>query len=105
MKTIVFTDGSKLNVEDESTVTLLRMTVDSFKDVDSISANFTNENMKSVTFDGTLFSEVIPEKISAITDEDIVKVSIQNRMKTFEEKTNEILLEQADALMELAEAV
>lgn len=103
MVTLAFTDGTKLNVDDNSTITLITLDVSSFKTVDTIKANFTEENMKTMVLDGTTYTEVIPESISAKTTNDVIKVTIQNRLKTFEEKVNEILGEHADALMELAE--
>lgn len=103
MKVLVFTDGTKFNVDDESTITLITMTTSNFKEVDTIKNNLTVDNMKSVTLDDKAFTEVIPEGISARKVEDTVKVTIQNRLKTFEERTMEILNEHADALMELAE--
>lgn len=103
MKVLVFTDGTKFNVDDESTITLITMTTSNFKEVDTIKNNLTIENMKSVTLDDTTFTEVIPEGISARKEEDTVKVTIQNRLKTFEERVTEVLNEHADAIMELAE--
>lgn len=103
MKVLVFTDGTKYNVDDESTITLITLTTSNFKEVDAIKNNLTAENMKTLTLDGNEYSEVIPEGISARKDGDTVKVTIQNRMKSFEEKVSEVLSEHADALMELAE--
>lgn len=103
MKVLVFTDGTKFNVDDESTITLITMTTSNFKEVDTIKNNLTVDNMKSVTLDDTTFTEVIPEGISARKEEDTVKVTIQNRLKTFEERVAEVLNEHADAIMELAE--
>ena len=103
MKVLVFTDGTRYNVDDESTITLITLTTSNFKEVDAIKNNLTVENMKSVTLDDSTFTEVIPEGVSARKEGDSVKVTIQNRLKTFEEKTMEILNEHADALMELAE--
>lgn len=104
MKILIFTDGTKFNVNDESTITLISLTVADFKTVDTIKNNLTIENMKSVTIDGETYTEVIPEGIIAKKENDVIQVTIQNRLKTFEEKANEILNEHADALMELAEA-
>lgn len=103
MKVLVFTDGTRYNVDDESTITLITLTTSNFKEVDAIKNNLTVENMKTVTLDGTEYVGVIPEGISARKDGDTVKVTIQNRMKTFEEKVAEVLNEHADAIMELAE--
>ena len=105
MKVLVFTDGTRYNVDDESTITLITLTTSNFKEVDAIKNNLTVENMKTVTLDGTEYVEVIPEGISARKDGDTVKVTIQNRMKTFEEKVTEVLNEHADAIMELAEII
>lgn len=104
MKVLIFTDGTKFNVNDESTITLISLTVADFKTVDTIKNNLTIENMKSVTLDSETYTEVIPESIIAKKENDVIQVSIQNRLKTFEEKVSEILNEHADALMELAEA-
>lgn len=103
MKVLVFTDRTKFNVDDESTITLITMTTSNFKEVDTIKNNLTVDNMKSVTLDDTTFTEVIPEGISARKADDTVKVTIQNRLKTFEERVTEVLNEHADAIMELAE--
>ena len=103
MKVLVFTDGTKFNVDDESTITLITMTTSNFKEVDTIKNNLTVDNMKSVTLDDKAFTEVIPEGIFARKVEDTVKVTIQNRLKTFEERVTEVLNEHADAIMELAE--
>lgn len=105
MITITFTDGTKMNVDDESTITLITTTVSSFKAVDTIKNNFTEENLKTVTIGETTYTEVIPETITAKTDGDSIKITIQNRLKSFEEKVNELLNEHADAIMELAEVV
>lgn len=103
MKEVTFTNGEKLNVNDESSITFMSLSVDTFAEVDMIKEQITVENMKTVTIDGTVYTEILPTGIKAETDNDTVKVVIQTREKTFEEKVSEVLTEQSDAIMELAE--
>lgn len=105
MITLIFADGTKMNVDDNSTITLITTTVSNFKTVDTIKNNFTEENLKSVTLNNETYTEVIPESITAKTNDGKIDVTIQNRLKSFEEKAYELLNEHADAIMELAEVI
>ena len=101
-QTLVFTNGNKYEVDNTSSITYMSLTVAQFSDVDAISNDFTEENMRSVTLNDTSYSEIIPLALRATKEETGVKVVLQARVKTFEEKVSEVLNEHADALMELA---
>ena len=101
-QTLVFTNGNKYEVDSTSSITYMSLTVAQFSDVDAISNDFTEENMRSVTLNGTSYSEIIPLTLCAAREDEVVKVVLQTRVKTFEEKVSEVLNEHADALMELA---
>lgn len=101
-QTLVFTNGNKYEVDSTSSITYMSLTVAQFSDVDAISNDFTEENMRSVTLNGTSYSEIIPLVLLATKEETGVRVVLQARVKTFEEKVSEVLNEHADALMELA---
>ena len=101
-QTLVFTNGNKYEVDIASSITYMTLTVSQFSDVDAISNDFTEENMRSVTLNGTSYSEIIPLTLCAAIEDEVVKVVLQTRAKTFEEKVSEVLNEHADALMELA---
>lgn len=101
-QTLVFTNGNKYEVDITSSITYMSLTVAQFSDVDAISNDFTEENMRSVTLNDTSYSEIIPLALNATKEETGVKVVLQARVKTFEEKVSEVLNEHADALMELA---
>lgn len=101
-QTLVFTNGNKYEVDITSSITYMSLTVAQFSDVDAISNDFTEENMRSVTLNDASYSEIIPLALRATKEETGVKVVLQARVKTFEEKVSEVLNEHADALMELA---
>lgn len=101
-QTLVFTNGNKYEVDNTSSITYMSLTVAQFSDVDAISNDFTEENMRSVTLNDASYSEIIPLALRATKEETGVKVVLQARVKTFEEKVSEVLNEHADALMELA---
>lgn len=101
-QTLVFTNGNTYEVDITSSITYMTLTVAQFSDVDAISNDFTEENMRSVTLNGTSYSEIIPLTLGAVKEDEGVKVVLQTRIKTFEEKVSEVLNEHADALMELA---
>ncbi len=101
-QTLVFTNGNKYEVDITSSITYMSLTVAQFSDVDAISNDFTEENMRSVTLNDISYSEIIPLALNAAKEETGVKVVLQARVKTFEEKVSEVLNEHADALMELA---
>lgn len=101
-QTLVFTNGNKYEVDITSSITYMSLTVAQFSDVDAISNDFTEENMRSVTLNGTSYSEIIPLTLCASKEETGIHVVLQARLKTFEEKVSEVLNEHADALMELA---
>ena len=101
-QTLVFTNGNTYEVDISSSITYMTLTVAHFSDVDAISNDFTEENMRSVTLNGTSYSEIIPLTLCASKEDEGVKVVLQTRVKTFEEKVSEVLNEHADELMELA---
>lgn len=101
-QTLVFTNGNTYEVDISSSITYMTLTVSKFYDVDAISNDFTEENMRSVTLNGASYSEIIPLTLCATKEAEGVKVVLQTRVKTFEEKVSEVLNEHADALMELA---
>lgn len=101
-QTLVFTNGNKYEVDNTSSITYMSLTVAQFSDVDAISNDFTEENMRSVTLNDASYSEIIPLALRATKEETGVKIVLQARVKTFEEKVSEVLNEHADALMELA---
>lgn len=101
-QTLVFTNGNKYEVDSTSSITYMTLTVAKFSYVDAINNDFTEENMRSVTLNGTSYSEIIPLTLCATREDEVVKVVLQTRVKTFEEKVSEVLNEHADALMELA---
>ena len=85
-QTLVFTNGNKYEVDITSSITYMSLTVAQFSDVDAISNDFTEENMRSVTLNGASYSEIIPLALNATKEETGVKVVLQARLKTFEEK-------------------
>ena len=101
-QTLAFTNGNKYEVDNTSSITYMSLTVAQFSDVDAMSNDFTEENMRSVTLNDASYSEIIPLALRATKEETGVKVVLQARVKTFEEKVSEVLNEHADALMELA---
>lgn len=101
-QTLVFTNGNKYEVDSTSSITYMSLTVAQFSDVDAISNDFTEENMRSVTLNGASYSEIIPLTLCAAREDTVIRVVLQARVKTFEEKVSEVLNEHADALMELA---
>ena len=101
-QTLIFTNGNKYEIDITSSITYMSLTVAQFSDVDAISNDFTEENMRSVTLNDVSYSEIIPLGLHATKEETGVKVVLQTRVKTFEEKVSEVLNEHADALMELA---
>jgi alpha-L-arabinofuranosidase len=102
MKELVFNNGHKAQFTDESTVLNCETVVKSFKEVDAIRAEFTEENLKGAKFDGETIESVKPVYVTASADinENIV-VKFVNREKTDAEKLNERLEDVEAALMEM----
>lgn len=99
---LVLTNGNKYEVEQGSSITYMTLMFNQFADIDALSADITEDNMKSVTLGGNTYSEIIPLTITAEKMDNLVRVVVQSREKTFEEKMTEVVAEHADALMELA---
>lgn len=69
MKTLVFAEGTELQVEDNSSVQQIRVAVESFAAADTLKVYFTRENMTTIQLGAQEFHEVIPVSIDVIQEE------------------------------------
>ena len=98
-KRLTFADGHTLDVSDTSSVTAMSLTVGTFATVDTERAEFTLTNLVGATFDGVLYSNLIPVSMQASADANgIITLSITNRFQTHDELVDAQISELQDAI-------
>lgn len=94
-KTIVFTDGS--------TELDCVAVVQTFAELDAISAEFTEDNLKGATFDGTTVQHLVPVSAKAETDGENVVAHFTSRVKDQVEINSEQISELQEAVAGIVE--
>lgn len=80
-KTMKFKDGKTYDFTDSSTALDCVAVVKTFAELDAILAEFTEDNLKGVTFDGSTVQHLVPVSAKAETDGENVVAHFTNRVK------------------------
>lgn len=100
-KTCKFADGKTIDFTDGSTALDCVAVVATFAELDAIRAEFTEDNLKGATFDGTTVQYLVPVSVHAETDGENVVAHFTNRVK----EQGEINAEQISELQEALAAI
>lgn len=80
-KTYKFADGKTYDFTDSSTTLDCVAVVQVFAELDAIRAEFTEDNLKGATFDGTTVQHLVPVSVQAETDGENVVAHFTSRVK------------------------
>ena len=102
-KTMKFTDGTTYDFTDSSTALDCVAVVKTFAELDAIRAEFTEDNLKGATFDGTTVQHLVPVSVKAETDGENVVAHFANRVKGQDEINAEQISELQEAMATIVE--
>ena len=103
MKTLIFTDSTSISVEDSSSISCVICKVNSFNDIQAIYSKFTEDNLKRVTLDGVVYTDILFSSCNAhVVPNGKIEISFINRTRSFEEIASDQLTELQEAVAELA---
>lgn len=102
-KTYKFADGKTIDFTDGSTALDCVAVVKTFAEFDAIRAEFTEDNLKGATFDGSTMQHLVPVSVKAETDGENVVVHFTNRVKDQVEINAEQISELQEAVAEIVE--
>lgn len=102
-KTYKFADGKTIDFTDSSTVLDCVAVVKTFAELDAIRAEFTEDNLKGATFDGSTAQHLVPVSVKAETDGENVVAYFTNRVKGQVEINAEQISELQEALAGIVE--
>lgn len=98
-----FADGKTIEFTDGSTALDCVAVVQTFEELDAIRAEFTEDNLKGATFDGTTVQHLVPVSVQAETDGDNVVAHFTSRMKGQVEINAEQISELQEAMAGIVE--
>lgn len=98
-----FADGKTIEFTDGSTALDCVAVVATFAELDAIRAEFTEDNLKGATFDGTTVQHLVPVSVHAETDGENVVAHFTNRVKEQYEINSEQISELQEALAAIVE--
>lgn len=102
-KTMKFKSGKTYDFTDSSTALDCVAVVKTFAELDAIRAEFTEDNLKGATFDGTVVQHLVPVSVKAETVGENVVANFANRMKSQDEINAEQISELQEALASITE--
>ena len=102
-KTMRFNDGKTCDFTDSSTALDCVAVVKTFAELDAILAEFTEDNLKGATFDGTVVQNIVPVSVQAETDGENVVAHFTNRVKGQDEINAEEISELQEAVATIVE--
>lgn len=102
-KTMRFKDGKTHDFTDSSTALDCVAVVKTFAELDAIRAEFTEDNMRGATFDGTTAHHLVPVSAKAETDGENVVAHFTNREKGKVEINAEQISELQEAVAGIVE--
>lgn len=102
-KTLKFKDGKTYDFTDSSTVLDCVAVVQTFAELDAIRTEFTEDNLKGATFDGTTVQHLVPVSVQAETDGENVVAHFTNRVKGQDEINADQISELQEAVAEIVE--
>lgn len=98
-----FADGKTIDFTDGSTALDCVAVVQTFAELDAIRAEFTEDNLKGATFDGTTAQHLVPVSVHAEIDGENVIAHFTNRVKGQDEINAEQISELQEALATIVE--
>lgn len=102
-KNYKFADGNTYDFTDGSTALDCVAVVKTFAELDAIRAEFTEDNLKGATFDGTVVQHLVPVYVQAETDGENVVAHFTNRVKGQDEINAEQISELQEAMATIVE--
>ena len=102
-KTYKFADGKTYDFTDGSTALDCVAVVQTFAEIDAIRAEFTEDNLKGATFDGTTVQHLVPVSVQADTDGENVVAHFTSRVKDQVEINAEQISELQEAVAGIVE--
>ncbi len=102
-KTYKFADGKTYDFTDSSTALDCVAVVQTFAELDAIRAEFSEDNLKGATFDGTTAQHLVPVSVQAETDGENVVAHFTNRVKEQVEINAEQISELQEAVAGIVE--
>lgn len=102
-KTYKFADGKTVDFTDGSTALDCVAVVKTFAELDAIRAEFTEDNLKGATFDGTTAQHLVPVSVKAEADGENVVAHFTSRVKDRGEINAEQISELQEAVAEIVE--
>lgn len=102
-KTYKFADGKTIEFTDGSTALDCVAVVKTFAELDAIRAEFTEDNLKGATFDGSTVQHLAPVSANAETDGENVVAHFANRVKSQVEINAEQISELQEAMATIVE--
>lgn len=98
-----FADGKTIDFTDGSTALDCVAVVKTFAELDAIRAEFTEDNMKGATFDGSTVQHLVPVSAKAETDGENVVAHFTSRVKEQVEINAEQISELQEAMATIVE--
>lgn len=102
-KTYKLANGKTYDFTDSSTALDCMAVVKTFAELDAIRAEFTEDNLKGATFDGTVVQHLVPVSVKAETDGENVVAHFTSRMKGQDEINAEQISELQEAVAGIVE--
>lgn len=102
-KIFKFADGKTIEFTDGSTALDCVEVVATFAELDAIRAEFTEDNLKGATFDGSMVQYLVPVSVNAETDGENVVAHFINRVKEQVEINAEQISELQEAMASIVE--
>lgn len=102
-KTMKFKDGKTYDFTESSTVLDCVAVVKTFAELDAIRTEFTEDNLKGATFDGTVVQQLVPVSVKAETDGENIVAHFANRVKGQDEINAEQISELQEAVAAIVE--
>ena len=102
-KILKFADGKTIDFTDGSTALDCVAVVKTFAELDAIRAEFTDDNLKGATFDGSTVQHLVPVSVKAETDGENVVAHFTNRVKGQAEINAEQISELQEAMANIVE--
>ena len=102
-KSYKFADGKTIEFTDGSTALDCVAVVATFAELDAIRAEFTEDNLKGATFDGSTVQHLVPVYVQAETDGENVVAHFTSRVKEQVEINAEQISELQEAVAGIVE--
>ena len=102
-KSYKFADGKTIDFTDGSTALDCVAVVKTFAELDAIRTEFTEDNLKGATFDGSTVQHLVPVSMQAETDGENVVAHFTNRVKEQVEINAEQISELQEAIAGIVE--